>query len=128
MGVVGDFAAGYVDATIAREMFVVFNQLVDLGPIPIVGEVADRLTMFAVPAVNGIVGTLYAVMGKSSMLFLGGGYSTKSKVSMAVGSTLGGALQAPVKLILPPVVGFDLVEPIAVGAGLAGGYALSRAM
>ena len=132
MGLAGNFAAGYVDATMARQVFVIFNQLVDLSPLelimPGIGSFVDRGSMVVVPAISGIVGTVYALMGKSSMLFFGSGYSQKEKVLMAVGSTMGGVLQAPVKAILPPVVGFDLVEPIAVGAGLGVGYAIGNAM
>ena len=125
MKAVGDFAAGYLDATVARQAFVVFNQLVELGPIPLIGEAVDRIGMLAVPAVSGIAGTAYALMGQSQPMLLPGSYSTRSKVMMAVGSTGAGVLQAPIKEILPPIVGFDLIEPISVGAGLGVGYGLS---
>ena len=132
MGLAGNFAAGYLDATMARQIFVVFNQLVELSPlefiVPGLATGVDRLGMLAVPAINGIVGTVYALMGRSNMFILGSGYNQKEKVLMAVGSTMGGVLQAPVKAILPPVVGFDLVEPLAVGAGMGVGYAIGNAL
>lgn len=132
MGFVGNFAAGYVDATMVRQIFVVFNQIVELSPLDIIlpgfASGVDRLGMLAVPAISGIVGTVYALVGRSNMMILGSGYNQKEKVMMAVGSTMGGVLQAPVKAILPPVVGFDLVEPLAVGAGTGLGYAIGNAL